>query len=361
MNQFQRIVCPDDWHCHLREGKMLTFMVESLLRQGFRGRVLVMPNTKNPILTARDAAEYHGQILVEIDKSLSSYRFQPVMTIQITPTTSARTIREAFAQGIKIGKVYPRLVTTNSELGVANYRDIYPVLAEAEKLGFIVCFHGEHPSKDIEGLDKEMRFLEIASQIRRDFPGLKMTLEHISTAQAVAWVKKQPVDLVFATITPQHLLYVLDDVLGYNPEEGFSPHADIHLICKPTLKRLIDRLALQNVVLRGDPHFGYGSDCAIHTLKAKCDGACGVLNVFASIPLWLGWLATKGLSHQQLQDFMSGFGADFYGYPRLKETIRVKTDEAGWDMPRSIVVPGLDEVVVPLGAGRHFMHEVVGG
>lgn len=359
MNHFERILVPDDWHCHLREGPMLTFMVDSLLRQGFRGRVLVMPNTKNPILTARDAAEYRAKILTEIDKSRSSYRFEPVMTLQITPNTKPKTIREAFKQGIKIGKVYPRLVTTNSELGVTDYRDIYPALAEAEKLGFIVCFHGEHPSKGIEGLDKEMRFLEIASQIRRDFPGLKMTLEHISTARAVDWVKKQPVGLVFATITPQHLFYVLDDVLGYNPAEGMAPHANIHLICKPTLKRLIDRLALQKVVLRGDPHFGYGSDCAIHTFTAKCNGACGVLNVFTSIPLWLEWLAEKGLAYQQLQDFMSGFGADFYGYPRRTETIRIRQDEAGWKMSDSLWVPDLNELVIPLGAGRHFSHEVV--
>jgi dihydroorotase len=366
---------PDDYHVHLRQGPMLRFIVGELLKKGFWGRVLAMPNTDPPILTARDALNYRREIDGALAESSPRYGgpFKPLMTIQITEQTTPEMIREAHLAGVVGGKIYPRDVTTNSENGVVDYAKLYPVFAEAEKLGFIVLFHGEHPSREIEGLKKSAAFLNILWPIVRDFPGLRLTLEHISTRDEVEWVRLQKEGQVLATIPPHYATCVLDDVLGYNQPRGRRPHANISLICKPALKTRDDRAALQEAIFSGDKRFAYGSDLAPHLFPAKCEGACGVYNLEAGLP------AVIDLAHNNehlvvdhnridiLNRFLSVNGALFYGqgFTRDKISFQRKSEE----VPRKIAafVPGSDwpephpdRLIVPWKNGEPTNWQFVG-
>jgi dihydroorotase len=353
---------PDNWHCHLREGQLLPWMVKQLVENGFRGRVLAMPNTKKPILTGEDALEYREIISIALDmidddlppSVIRAGRFEPVMTIQITEATTPAIIKEAVELGVKIAKVYPRYVTTNSEHGVVDYEKIYSAFEAAEKVGMVVCFHPEHPSYEVEGLDKETEFIVILDEIRKRFPNLRMTIEHVTDAEMVEWVKNQPVELVRATVTVHHLFSTLDGVIGYSRESGGK--INVHCGCKPMPKYRYDREALVEAVLSGNPHFFYGGDDAPHLREQKWAGACGVFNTPVAIPLLINLFA---ISHQlqRLPSFLSHFGADHYGYPRLTETINVAKEQ--WQVPEIYEVPGTGSGVVPMMAGQMMEWQVM--
>src|SRR3989344_3722840 len=168
MSDVRRIVipAPDNWHCHLREGPLMNFMIDHLIESGFRGRVLAEPNLKDPLLFGHQSVAYKRKIDSALQLRRSTLidpkkhkQFEVVMTIQITEKTTSQMIYEAYELGVKVGKVYPRDVTTNSENGVVDYEKIYPALTAAQECGMIVQFHGEHPSHDVEGRDKEAFFI----------------------------------------------------------------------------------------------------------------------------------------------------------------------------------------------------------
>lgn len=346
------IMMPDNWHCHLRQDAMLPWMVQMLHESGFRGRVLAMPNTQPPILTGEEAMEYFERICGYTNNLTNS--FSPVMTIQVTESTSPATIREAWNRSVRVGKVYPRYVTTNSENGVVDYKKIYNALSEAQNLGMIVCFHPEHPSYEVEGLLKEDSFIEILKDIRLVFPRLKIVVEHVTTAAMAIWVYCQPVSVVAATITPHHAFITLDDVLGYSESSGGK--MCIHNGCKPQAKWRADRDFLVRTILEGDHHFFYGGDDAPHLKENKYGGACGVFNTPVSLPLLIQ-LAVENDSLEQLQKFLSVNGATFYGYPIADEHITFVRED--WQVPAEYEVPGTGSSVVPFMAGKTMNWKLV--
>jgi dihydroorotase len=332
-------------------------MTEMLLRSGFLGRVLVMPNTKpREVMTGPEAIAYG----TEIDGGLFSNEelgsFTRVMTIQITEKTTREMIRDAYACGVRVCKVYPRYVTTNSENGVVDYTKIYPALAETEALGMVVCFHGEHPSYDVPGRLKEIAFKLIIHSIRQMFPNLKIVIEHISTRFMRDWVWGQPVEFVRATITAHHLALTQDDVIGYSQRSRGLIR--VHNGCKPCYKDPEDRFALQEAAVSGDPHFFYGGDDAPHLRRAakECDGAaCGVFNTTVALPYLVQLFIDLGWP-EALDDFLSGHGADYYDYPRSNNFIVL--DENPWVVPSEYPVQGTNDGVVPLFAGETMRFRV---
>ena len=326
---------PDDFHLHLREARMLN-VVSSYLRPF--GRALVMPNTNPPILDAGNVRRYRNNIL----KASHPYSFEPLMTIQIVEGTRPGTVFEAKEAGAVAGKVYPRGMTTNSENGVLNYRAIYPALEAMQKCGMRACFHGESPDPDVFCLDRETRFLKILKEIAHVFPGLKIVLEHVTTAKAVECVTELPGN-VAATITVHHLFLTLDDVVGGK----LHPHH----FCKPVAKRPEDRAALREAAMSGNPKFFFGSDSAPHLRQDKecASGCAGVFTVPVALSLLVEFFERYGTLNR-LEDFCSSFGADFYGVPRSQETIRLVRDK--W------VVPQTYNGIVPFRAGEEIAWRV---
>jgi dihydroorotase len=342
---------PDDFHLHLRDGDLLGAVLP--YSSAVFGRGLVMPNIEPPVLTGDDAERYRKQIvgaLPEPDAVTSAEtapaavagggRFEPLMTIKVVASTTRRVVDDARAAGVVAGKLYPEGVTTNSADGVRDVMALGEVFQAMSDAGMVLCLHGETP--DTFCLDREGRFVdEVLPYLAGTFPDLRIVLEHVSTAAAVEWIRAQPAPTVSrpgvaATVTVHHLLLTLDDVVG----GMLSPHH----FCKPVAKRPEDRAAIVAAATSGDARFFLGTDSAPHRRGAKecAQGCAGVFTAPVALPLLADLFDEHGVL-DRLDDFCSGFGADFYGLPRNEGTVRLVREP--W------VVPDELAGIVPLRAG----------
>lgn len=348
---------PDDFHVHVRQGPALVHFVRDLAAAFGRG--LIMPNTLPPVCTADGVRRYRDEILAAAAPVNPDFR--PLMSFKITTVGAvlgrapadpwpeepelAAALDAAMADmttaGAVAGKLYPAGVTTNSADGVRDLAELYPLFAAMERAGLVLCVHGEEP--DAFCLDREAAFLPKLDAVVLAFPGLKVVLEHVSTARAVDWVEAQG-PLVAATVTVQHLLFTLDDLLG--------GHLRPHLFCKPLIKRPEDRDALRRVVLSGSPKFFFGSDSAPHAKAAKeCDcGSAGCYTAPVALPALADLFESAG-ALDRLPDFVARFGAAFYGLAEPSGSVRLLKRE--WRVPDLLHTgPGLESGVVPLFAGQ---------
>jgi dihydroorotase len=305
-----RIQRPDDWHVHLRDGAALEAVV-GFTAQRF-GRAIVMPNLKPAITTTDMARAYRQRILSALP---AGSRFEPLLTLYLTNTTTADEIDRARAAGFIHGvKLYPAGATTHSDAGVTDIKKVYGVLAHMEKVGMRLLIHGESPQADVDVFDREAHFMDTLLQPLLDrFPKLQVVFEHITTARAVEFVKAARAG-VAATITPQHLLHNRNAIfLG-----GIRPH----YYCLPILKREQDRQALLEAATCGNARFFLGTDSAPHEQSTK-ENACGCAGMFtahAAIELYAEAFESVGRL-DRLEGFASHFGADFYGLPRHADSI----------------------------------------
>jgi dihydroorotase len=334
---------PDDWHLHLRDGPAMAAVLAATA--AVFGRAIVMPNLRPPVTTTNAARAYRQRI---VDALPAGSRFVPLMTLYLTDNTSAAEIASAKSSGlIHAIKYYPAGATTNSDSGVTSLARVYPALAAMEKEGVVLSLHGEVTDGDIDIFDRERVFIErLLSAIVRDFPALKIVLEHVTTAEAAAFVAAAPSNIA-ATITPQHLLYSRNALFA----GGVRPH----LYCLPILKRERHREALLAAVTGGSPKFFLGTDSAPHAMHTK-ENACGCAGCY-SAPAALGLYAEAFESVHaldRLEGFASHFGADFYGLPRHGDKVTLKREP--WVVPAEY--PFGEHRVVPLRAGEQVAWRV---
>ena len=326
MRETWTLPSPDDFHVHLRQDEDLPLFAREAARRF--ARVLVMPNLVPPVRTPGEVLAYRAAI------SKAAPRLQPLMAFKLGPDLTDSDIEGLAAVGATAGKVYPEGVTTHSENGVQDLRQISPLLPAMERRGLVVCCHGEKPG--VFSLDREEAFLEEFSEVASAHPGTRFVLEHVSTAAAVRRVAELGPN-VAATITLHHLEITLDDVIGGN----LRPH----LFCKPVAKRESDRQALREAAFSGNPKFFFGSDSAPHRVDRK-ECASGCAGIY-SMPVALEGLAEvfdSAGKRPELAGFVARFGADFYGLPRSTTTVTLVREP--WTVPP--VVDG----VVPYRAGE---------
>ncbi|HGS4461270.1 TPA: dihydroorotase [Vibrio metschnikovii] len=327
---------PDDWHVHLRDGDVLQDTVRDISR--YNGRALIMPNTVPPVTTTDMALAYRERILAAKPRA----HFQPLMTLYLTDNTSPDEIRKAKASGaIVAAKLYPAGATTNSDSGVTDPKKIYPVLQAMQQEGLLLLVHGEVTTQDVDIFDREKTFLEtVLAPIVNDFPNLKIVLEHITTAEAVAFVK-QAGENVAATITAHHLLFNRNHMLV----GGIRPH----FYCLPILKRATHQDALVAAATSGNKKFFLGTDSAPHAQGQK-ESACGCAGSYtahAALELYAE-VFEKQAQLENLAAFASHNGPDFYGLPRNTDTVTL-TKQA-WSVPNTM--PFGNNMVVPIRAGE---------
>jgi len=335
---------PDDWHLHLRDGDGLKAVLPDTAKQF--ARAIVMPNLRPPVTTAEAALAYYQRIKQALPAGLT---FEPLMTLYLTDNTPAQEIVAARASGVvQAVKLYPAGATTNSDSGVTSLHKCAGALAEMEKQGMPLLIHGEVTDGEVDVFDREKVFIERHLQpLLKDFPGLKVVFEHITTQDAAAFVAAGSANLA-ATITAHHLLM--------NRNAMFSGGMRPHHYCLPVLKRETHRLALVQAAISGSGKFFLGTDSAPHPKSAK-EASCGCAGMYtahAAIELYAEAFEEAG-ALDQLQGFASEFGADFYGLPRNREQITLR--KVAWQVPETI--PFADDVLVPLRAGQTIAWKLV--
>ena len=260
---------PDDWHVHLRDGDMLTAVAPETARDF--GRAIIMPNLVPPVVTAAQAEAYRSRILAAMP---AGSHFQPLMTLYLTEQTDPEDLAAAHGSGlVTAAKLYPAGATTNSASGVTNFDKVQPVLEKMAEIGMPMCVHGEVTDADVDIFDREAVLIDrVLDPLRRRVPGLKVVMEHITTAEGAAYAKSDPGQLA-ATITTHHLIINRNHILA----GGIRPH----YYCLPVAKRETHRLALLEAATSGNPCYFLGTDSAPHTDDAK-QSACGCAGVFSA-------------------------------------------------------------------------------
>jgi len=324
---------PDDWHVHLRDGDMLKAVAPFTARQF--ARAIVMPNLVPPVTDAAAAEAYRQRILAALPARTD---FTPLMTCYLTDHADAAEVARGFEAGVWAAcKLYPAHATTNSAGGVTDVRSLRPALEAMQRIGMPLLVHGEVTDPEVDIFDREAMFIDrVLAGLARDFPALKIVFEHITTAEAVAFVEGAGPN-VAATITPHHL------VLNRNAlfEGGIRPHA----YCLPVAKRERHRLAVRRAAISGSAKFFLGTDSAPHAVHAK-EAACGCAGIFNApfaLETYAGVFEEEG-ALDRLEAFASEYGPRFYGLPLNQGQIVL--ERAPTHVPETIA--GL----VPFLAGR---------
>jgi dihydroorotase len=343
---------PDDWHVHLRDGELLQAVVGHTARQF--ARAIVMPNLKPPITTVQQARDYRERILAALERSAGAAAaagFTPLMTAYLTESLPADELERGFGEGVfTAAKLYPAGATTNSDAGVRDLSHITPVLTCMERIGMPLLIHGEVTDPAVDIFDREAVFIEQhLKPLLERHPGLKVVLEHITTADAVQFVEQGPANLA-ATITPHHL-HINRNALF---QGGLRPD----MYCLPVAKRERHRLALRAAATSGNPKFFLGTDSAPHPRHAK-ESSCGCAGIY-NAPYALESYAqvfSEEDALEQLEAFASLNGPRFYGLPLNEGTItleRCEQDPDAEGLPALLELEnGSDQpsLLVPFHAG----------
>ena len=335
---------PDDWHIHFRDGAAMASVLPDTAR--VFARAIAMPNLKPPVVTVADASAYRERLLAAVPERLA---FQPLMTLYLTDNTRADEIARAQASGfVHAVKYYPAGATTHSDAGVTDLRRCEAVFDAMEEAGMPLLVHGEVTDPDVDVFDREAVFIDrVLLPLLARHPRLKVVFEHITTQQAVEFVRSANAN-VAATITAHHLLYNRNAMF----QGGIRPH----LYCLPVLKREAHRRTLIEAATSGNAKFFLGTDSAPHAQGAK-ESSCGCAGIYtahAAIELYAEALEDAG-ALDKLEAFASFYGADFYGLPRNRDTITLRRQT--WHVPPTLALG--DSFCVPLRAGEAMRWQCV--
>ena len=336
---------PDDWHLHLRDGAAMAAVLPDTARRF--ARAIVMPNLKPPVTTVALAAAYRERILAALPVGMD---FSPLMTLYLTDNMAPSEIDAARASGfVHAVKLYPAGATTNSDAGVTDLKKCAATLARMEKLGLPLLVHGEVTDPAVDVFDREAVFIDrVLVPLLRDFPALKLVLEHITTRDGIDFVTAGGAN-VAGTLTAHHLLLNRNAIFA----GGIRPHH----YCLPVLKRETHRRALVAAAISGSPKFFLGTDSAPHAQSTK-EAACGCAGCYtanAGIELYAEVFDAEN-ALDKLEAFASFHGADFYGLPRNAGAITLKREARA--VPASLdYLPG--DRLVPLRAGESIAWRLV--
>jgi dihydroorotase len=335
---------PDDWHIHFRDGAAMRSVLPDTAR--VFARAIAMPNLRPPVVTVADAAAYRERLMAAVPAGM---RFEPLMTLYLTDNTRADEVQRAQASGfVHAVKYYPAGATTNSDAGVTDLLRCEAVFAAMEEIGMPLLVHGEVTDPAVDIFDREAVFIErVLLPLIDRHPRLKVVFEHITTQQAVDFVRSANANIA-ATITAHHLLY--------NRNAMFKGGLRPHLYCLPVLKREAHRRALIEAATSGNAKFFLGTDSAPHAQNAK-ESACGCAGIYtahAAIELYAEAFEDAD-ALDKLEGFASFYGADFYGLPRNLDTIMLRRE--AWMVPKNFSMG--DETGIPLRAGESLRWQCV--
>ena len=327
---------PDDWHVHFRDGAVLRAVAPFTARQF--ARAIVMPNLAPPVADGARARAYRAEIMAALPPDTG---FEPLMTCYLVDGLDPAVMED---EVFTAAKLYPAHATTNAAHGVTDIAALRPVLERMQRLGKPLLVHGEATAPEVDVFDREAVFVEtVLAGLRRDFPELKIVLEHVTTAEGVAFAAEAEGPTA-ATITPHHLVIDRNDLLV----GGIRPH----LYCLPVAKRRRHRDALRRAAASGSARFFLGTDTAPHAVGDK-ETACGCAGIFCAptaLEVYAEVFDREG-ALDRLEAFASLNGPAFYGLPPNEE--RILLERRPTETPGLLAVEG-GSAILPFRAGERL-------
>jgi dihydroorotase len=337
---------PDDWHLHVRDGEMLKAVLPFTAEKF--GRAILMPNLVPPVRTTAHGKAYRERVVAALPPGS---KFKPLITCYLTDDTDPDDVERGFRDGLFAAvKLYPAHATTNSAFGVTDYAKITRVLKRMEKIGMPFLMHGEYVAPDVDIFDREAVFIErLLSKWIKQFPGLRMTLEHLSSKDGVDFVASTTPQ-VGGTITPYHMMLTRTDWLSH----GLKPY----MYVMPVIKTARDRVALRKAATSGKPCYFLGTDSAPHPYakKVSVNGIPGMFNAPVAIETY-AQVFEEEAALDRLETFASLNGPKHYRMPANEETITLEKVE--WTAPEEVKVAGPDERALIFRGGETIAWKVV--
>jgi dihydroorotase len=315
--------CWYDLHVHFRQDTPMADYIQAHINMGCAG-ALAMPNTRPPVskvagpnTTNAWTIEGYRQLLLNAGANVFEDLIVP---LYLTAGTSAQGITDGAKSGLlRACKYYPPHGTTNADFGAS--LDTYMtngVFAAMEEAGVVLNVHGEEHGLSGEryfGEDtnaEDLFYRERLPRVAEKFPGLKIVCEHITTKTAADFVA-QAASNIAATITPQHLLYTVGDLL-----QGFK----YHLYCLPLVKFEKDRAALLEAATQEkNEKFFAGTDSAPHTTKATdCGCAAGCFTGGIAPQLYAQAFDLSEQNITAFEKFLCLNGPAFYRLPASRKS-----------------------------------------
>ncbi|EMS7184092.1 dihydroorotase [Campylobacter lari] len=325
---------PLDMHLHLRDENMLE-LVAPFSAKNFKAGV-IMPNLITPLTETNALKAYKERIL----KACKNEDFTPLMTL-FFKDYDEKFLEKAKDELFAI-KLYPAGITTNSDNGISSFdiEKLKPTLNAMSELDLPLLVHGE--TNDFV-MDREANFAKIYEKLAKNFPKLKIIMEHITTKVLCDLLKDY--ENLYATITLHHLMITLDDVVGGK--------MDPHLFCKPIAKRYEDKDALCELAFSGYEKAMFGSDSAPHPLHTKecCGCAAGVFSAPVILPV-LAELFEKHSNEANLQKFISDNACKIHNIEFEKDKI-IALEKQEWQVPQKY------GDVVPFMAGKTLNFKII--
>ncbi|EAK0959009.1 dihydroorotase [Campylobacter lari] len=326
---------PLDMHLHLRDENMLE-LVAPFSAKDFKAGV-IMPNLITPLTETNALKAYKERIL----KACKNEDFMPLMTL-FFKDYDEKFLEKAKDELFAI-KLYPAGITTNSDNGISSFdiEKLKPTLNAMSELDLPLLVHGE--TKNDFVMDREANFAKIYEKLAKNFPKLKIIMEHITTKVLCDLLKDY--ENLYATITLHHLMITLDDVVGGK--------MDPHLFCKPIAKRYEDKDALCELAFSGYEKAMFGSDSAPHPLHTKecCGCAAGVFSAPVILPV-LAELFEKHSNEANLQKFISDNACKIHNLEFEKDKI-IALEKQEWQVPQKY------GDVVPFMAGKTLNFKII--
>jgi dihydroorotase len=330
-----------NFHAHFRKKELMRAVTQHLIR--LPRYVLAMPNT-GPILTIDDVTEYHRE-LREIADQQADHEVDFVMTLYltkaITPAVVEKIANLPFACGIKY---YPpeQGATTGSGLGIPLDQCDEVLRAMIANRVRLLGHFETVTGKDGNTIEPKLREGYMVDNVlwgfRDKYHELLVSFEHASTRKAVEWYLADTSGNSFITVTPQHSLFVGQDLDEYGPD----------LDCMPIPKEPDDREAIVDLVTSGKG--GAGGDEAPHLHDAKLNGSKGCWTPHAP-EMYAGVFDSRNALDQRFEDFMSLNAPRWWGLPLPDEDDTVTFVRRNTPVPDPIDVPELGDYIVPLGWG----------
>ena len=327
---------PDDWHLHLRDGAMLRAVLPYTANHF--ARAVVMPNLKPPITSTAMALAYRDRIRAALPEHMT---FTPLMTVYLTDNTDINDITRGFEDGILFAaKLYPAGATTNSDSGITDMQTLSPILDRLQRIGMPLLIHGEVADPKVDFFDREAAFIDhVLVPMRRNFPELKIVMEHITTRTAVQYIlTESQYGKIGATITAHHLLLNRNAIF----DKGINPHH----FCLPVAKRETDRQAVIQAATSGAPMFFAGTDSAPHprTAKENGHGFGGIFSAPNAVAIYTQIFEEAG-ALDRLADFMSLNGPAFYDLPVNAATLTLEKTPQPYEPLKTILTDDGAEIV----------------
>ncbi len=350
-----------DLHTHFRQGDMVAPYIQSHLDMGCAG-ALAMPNTAPPaaVVFESDEGEYWSveRYMRDLKQAGADQFDHLIVPLYLTKDTSAEMIAKGAERKIlQACKSYPPHGTTGAEFGMPIMEfTTNGVFKAMEEAGVVLCVHGEeHGLTGDRYFDRatnaeEIFYTQYMPRVRDAFPDLKIVCEHITTKVAADFVKQAGAN-TGATVTPQHLIYTIGDLI-----QGLK----YHLFCLPVLKHVEDRDALRAAVTDANNiQFFAGTDSAPHTTKAtECGCAAGCFTGGIAPQLYAQGFELAGLdlSGKEAQDIFKAFlsmnGPSFYGFAASTETFTLSKKESE---VKKLKTPQGEVIPLPLGLNQKYL------